>query len=154
MLKELRLLFGDSGPRPVKRTPHELLDRLYLRILGFAYQVLGDAELAAQATESVFVRRDPPQDELAVWKAAMATMRSYVARGFVVRPLVPQTHSWQAELLHSLTQLAPLERALLLLRYHEGLETTDLAYVLDISEPDVRKQIAVARGRLLDLTHA
>ena len=151
MFKHLRLPFGDSVAQPVKLTPRELLDRLYLRVLGFAYQVLGDAELAAQATETIFVRRDPPLDELAVWKTAMATVRSYVARGFVVRPLVPQTQSWQADLLQRLAQLAPLDRALLLLRYHEGLEPTALAEVLGIPERDVRKQIAVARGRLLDL---
>ncbi|HEX6292432.1 MAG TPA: sigma factor-like helix-turn-helix DNA-binding protein [Herpetosiphonaceae bacterium] len=144
-------MFKGSSQR-AKMTPRELLDRLYLRVLGFTYQVLGDAELAAQATESVFVRRDPPMDDLAVWTAAIATVRGYVARGFVVRPLAPQSHSWQAALLRQLAELPPMERALLLLRYHEGLETTELAQILGIPERDVRKQVATARGRLLDLS--
>lgn len=140
-----------SSDRSSRLPPPALLDRLYPRVLGFAYQVLGDAELAAQAAETIFVRRDPPQHELAVWTAAIATMRSYVARGFVVRPLVPQSQSWQTDLLRKLAQLEPLERALLLLRYHEDLELEDLAQVLGISEDELRKQVALARGKLLDL---
>lgn len=140
-----------SSDRPSRLPPPALLDRLYPRVLGFGYQVLGDAELAAQAAETIFVRRDPPQSELAVWTAAIATMRSYVARGFVVRPLVPQTQSWQTDLLRKLSQLEPLERALLLLRYHEDLELEDLAQVLGTSEDELRKQVALARGKLLDL---
>ncbi|MBV9788557.1 MAG: sigma-70 family RNA polymerase sigma factor [Chloroflexi bacterium] len=141
----------NSSDRPGRLPPPALLDRLYPRVLGFAYQVLGDAELAAQSAETIFVRRDPPQNEVAVWTAAIATMRSYVARGFVVRPLVPQTQSWQTDLLRRLAQLEPLERALLLLRYHEDLELEDLAQVLGISEDELRKQVALARGKLLDL---
>ena len=146
--------FHSLTTRPKPIAPPDLLDRLYLRVLGFTYQVLGDAELAAQATETVFVRRAPPLDELAVWTVAMATVRSYIARGFVVRPLAPQTQSWQAELLKQLAQVTPLERALLLLRYHEGLSIADLAQVLGVLEDEARRQVASARGRLLDLTSA
>ena len=128
----------------------EALDRFYLRVLGFAYQVLGDAELAAQAAESIFLQSEPPVTELAVWKAAMATMRANVARGFVVRPLVPLSQGWQAEVLEGLAALEPMERALLLLRYHEGLEPIMLAQVLERPESDIRAQIAAARGQLLD----
>ena len=35
-------------------TLKELLDTYYTRVLGLAYQVLGDAALAAQATETCF----------------------------------------------------------------------------------------------------
>ncbi len=128
----------------------EVLDRFYLRVLGFAYQVLGDAELAAQAAESIFLQSKPPATELAVWQAAMQAMQAYVARGFVVRPLVPLGQGWQAKVLAGLATLQPLERALLLLRYHEGLEPALLAKVLGRKESDLRAQIAAARGALLD----
>lgn len=153
-MKELRFRSNKSAERPSRLPPPALLDKLYPRVLGFAYQVLGDAELAAQAAETIFVRRDPPQNEVAVWTAALTTMRSYIARGFVVRPLVPQNQSWQTDLLRRLAQLEPLERALLLLRYHEDLELADLAKVLGISEEELRKQVARARGKLLDLPNA
>jgi AraC-like DNA-binding protein len=154
MIKGARLPFRSLTARPSSIAPRELLDRLYLRVLGFNYQVLGDAELAAQATETIFVRRAPPVHELAVWTLAMATVRSYIARGFVVRPLMPQTQSWQADLLKQLAQVTPLERALLLLRYHEGLSILELAQVLGVSEAEARRQVASARGRLIDLTGA
>jgi hypothetical protein len=129
----------------------DILDRFYLRVFGFMYQVLGDAELAAQASEAVFVRREPPGDDLAVWRAALATVRSYLARGFVVRPLAPPMKGWQADLLGGLARLTPLERALLLLRYHEGLELEMLARVMGLDESELRAQIAAARSRLLDV---
>lgn len=128
----------------------ETLDRFYVRVIGFMYQVLGDAELAARATESVFVRRESPIDELAVWKAALDIVRSYVARGFVVRPLVPETHGRQAALLRGLARVPPLERAVLLLRYHEELSIEQLATLMAIDERAVRTEIARTRARLLD----
>lgn len=128
----------------------DILDRFYLRVLGFMYQVLGDAELAAQATETVFVRRDPPTDQLEVWTAALLTVRGYLARGFVVRPMAPLTQGWQADLLQGLSRLTPLERALLLLRYREGLDLPTLARIVGLDEQQLREQIAAARGRLLD----
>lgn len=132
---------------PVSR---EILDRFYPRVFGFAYQVLGDAELATKAAENVFVRRDPPTNEVSVWRATMQTIDTYLARGFVVRPLVALTPGWQGEVLHGLAQLTPQERALLLLRYHEGLEIEMLADILELSERVVRERVAAARGHLLD----
>lgn len=129
----------------------DVLDRFYLRVLGFMYQVLGDAELAAQATQAVFVQRVPPTDDRSVWAAVMTTMHSYLARGFVVRPLVPVTHGWQADLLRGLARLEPPERALLLLRYHEGLHVALIGQILECDEQTVREQIAAARSRLLDV---
>lgn len=128
-----------------------MLDRLYLRVLGFAFQVLGDAELAARAAEAVFVRRPAPATELEVWAAAVDTIRSFLGRGFVVRPLVSLGQGWQADLLEGLALLSPWERALLLLRYHEGLEPATLAEVLKMTEAELRSQIAVARGQLIDM---
>jgi hypothetical protein len=127
-----------------------MLDRLYHRVLGCLYQALGDAELAAQATEAVFVQPEPLTSEKEVWTMMLAVLVEYLARGFVVQPLRPPVDSWQADLLHGLAQLTPFERVLLLLRYHEGLSIQTLAQVLHTSEYDVRSQIARVRSRLLD----
>lgn len=150
-MKIASLRFGAATTSAAVAVTPDILDRFYLRVLGFMYQVLGDAELAAQAAESVFLGREPLTDELEVWAAALATVRSYLARGFLVRPLVPLTQSWQADLLKGLARLAPLERALLLLRYHEGLELAALAQVAGMDEQALRAQIAAARARLLDV---
>lgn len=149
MIKVASLRFSPRSSSPTTAS-RDILDRFYMRVLGFGYQVLGDAELAAQAAEAVFLRSDPPMTEVAVWAAAMATLRSYLVRGFVVRPLVPLTQGWQAELLSGLAQLAPEERALLVLRYHEGLEIDVLAQIWGRSEREIRDLVAAARGRLID----
>lgn len=149
-MKFVSLRSTASAPTVAVTVSPDILDRFYLRVLGFMFQVLGDAELAAQATENVFVRRNPPTDELQVWTAALVTVRGYLARGFVVRPLVPMTQGWQADLLQGLARLAPLDRALLLLRYHEGLDLVMLARIVALDEQQLREQIAAARGRLLD----
>jgi DNA-directed RNA polymerase specialized sigma24 family protein len=46
-----------------------------------------------------------------------------------------------------------LDRVVLLLRYHEDLGIADLAQVLGVAEAEARKQVALARGRLLDLVN-
>jgi DNA-directed RNA polymerase specialized sigma24 family protein len=136
----------DSRAAQLRQT----LDRYYARVLGFAYQVLGDAELAARAAEDVFARSPLPEDEIAVWRAAMTTIRGYLRRGFVVRPLVTLSAGWQADLLHGMADLDPEERALLLLRYHEGLTVEAIAAVLDQGMDESRRRIAEARNRLID----
>jgi hypothetical protein len=128
----------------------DLLDRMYGRVFGFAYQVLGDAELAARAVESVFLQCPVPETDREVWSKLLTTLRSYVARGFVVRPLVPTSYGWQAELLSGLARLDPLDRALLLLRYHEGLELDELAEVVGVSPDELRRQLVRVRAHLLD----
>ncbi len=127
-----------------------LLDRYHARVVGFAYQVLGDAELAAQAAEAVFTQRPLPRDEIEVWTAVFATMRRFLARGFVVRPLIAVNDGWQADLLHGLAELEPEERALILLRYHEGLPLETVAQVAGLSVAAARQRLATARGRLID----
>ncbi len=144
-------LWGSREATPTQSiAPREVLDRFYLRVLGFAYQVLGDAELAAQASEQVFIRDELPRTELGVWKIAVVTIRSYLVRGFVVRPLVAPSTGWQSDLLRGLAGLTPMERALLLLRYHEGLEPDVLAEIFELSESAMRQEIAAARTNLIE----
>jgi hypothetical protein len=144
-------LFGSRARTPTQAiAPREVLDRFYLRVLGFAYQVLGDAELAAQASEQVFLRDDLPATELDVWKIAVVTIRTYLVRGFVVRPLVAPSSGWQSDLLRGLAGLAPMERALLLLRYHESLDPVALAEIFEVSETVMRHEISAARANLIE----
>lgn len=137
---------GDSNAAGLEM----LIDRYHARVVGFAYQVLGDAELAAQAAEAVFTQRPLPRDEIEVWTAAFATMRRFLARGFVVRPLVGLNDGWQADLLQGLAGLHPEDRALILLRYHEGLPLEAVAQAAGLSVAVAQHRIARARGQLID----
>lgn len=128
------------------------LDRAYLRVLGMAYQVLGDAELAARAAEQIFLQQPLPADEQQLWKRVLRVMDAFIARGFVVHPPVAPDGG-QAALLRALASLAPRERALLLLRYHERFSIEDLAALLDVPPAAARQRVAAARSRLLEALH-
>lgn len=136
--------------RRVAAPSRDLLDRMYGRVFGFAYQVLGDAELAARAVERVFLHCPVPATDRQVWTKTLTTLQSYVARGFVVRPLVPTSYGWQAELLAGMARLDPIDRALLLLRYHEGMELDELADVLGVKPDEARRRMMRVRAQLLD----
>ncbi|WP_052343815.1 sigma factor-like helix-turn-helix DNA-binding protein [Kallotenue papyrolyticum] len=125
------------------------LDRAYLRVLGVAYQVLGDAELAARAAEQIFLQQPLPADEQQLWKRVLRVMDEFIMRGFVVHPPVAPDGS-QTALLRALASLAPHERALLLLRYHERFSIDDLAALLDVPPDAARRRVAAARARLLE----
>ncbi len=137
----------------VAQVPAELLDRYYTRILGLAYQVLGDAALAARAAEAAFERiiREESTDKLDVWRAAVGVLQSYLLRGFTVEPLASDAAGWQASLVDGLAALDPEERILLILRYHEGLLHEQLAEVLGKDTRQVREDVARARGRLMNV---
>jgi hypothetical protein len=123
----------------------------YARILGFAYQVLGDAALAAQAANTVCLRyARSGGDDRAFWREAVTVLHDYLARGFVVRPLLPEGQ--HAALLSALHRLEPAERMIVLLRYHEGLTIPDLEAVMAIEQATIRRVLAQARGSLLDWT--
>ncbi len=78
----------------------------YRHILGIAYQVLGDAALAAQAVNTVYVRFGRTGgDTVAWWHALVEVLHVYMARGFMVRPLASEGQ--HAALLHALQQLEP-----------------------------------------------
>nr|MBA2682398.1 hypothetical protein [Ktedonobacteraceae bacterium] len=119
------------------------------RILGFAYQMLGDAALAAQAANVVCLRVEPSHnDDLLFWRTAVEVIGDYLHRGFLVRPLAPEGK--HATLLSALQQLDPAERTLVLLRYHEALTIPDLATVMATDQVTIRHVLAEARRALLD----
>lgn len=129
------------------------LDRFYTRVFGIAYQALGDAELAARAVEAVFTSEQATDDELTIWRLAVETLRDYLARGFVVRPLTPAADDWQVRMLQALAQIDPADRILLLLRYHEGLSNDVLAQIWESDEPTIRTLVARARMQVADLVN-
>ncbi len=131
--------------------PSELLDRYYTRVLGVAYQVLGDAALAARATDSTFERllRQERRDRIEVWRIAVKVLRSYFVRGLTVAPLAPAVKGWQGSLLQGLARLEPEDRILLLLRYHEGLVHEQIAEVLATDVERIRQESARVRLRLM-----
>ena len=134
-------------------SPPQLIETYYGRVLGLAYQVLGDAALATRAAETTFERLldGGNRDRLAVWRISLAVLRSYLARGFTVTPLASDAAGWQGSLMDGLAQLAPAERIVLILRYHEGLTPPELAEVLGVDEARVRNEVAQARGRLMEV---
>lgn len=131
----------------------ELLDRYYTRVLGLAYQVLGDAALATRATETTFERalRAEQTDPIGIWRTAVEVLRSYLLRGFTVEPLASDAVGWQASLIDGLAELEPEARMLLVLRYHEGLGHEQLAQALKIGADQARQDVARARSQLMDV---
>ena len=131
----------------------ELLDRYYTRVLGLAYQVLGDAALATRAAETTFERllRAERHDTVDVWRTAVDVLRSYLVRGLTVEPLASQAAGWQAALIDGLAELEPEARMLLVLRYHEGLAHEQMAEVLGTDPAQAREGVARARNTLMDV---
>jgi len=133
--------------------PKDLLDAYYTRVLGVAYQVLGDAALAEQATETCFERllRLSPVSAVPVWRVTLDVLHSYLLRGLAVEPLASDAAGWQASLMDGLAELEPEERIVLLLSYHERLDHEQLAEVLGCTPRQARQDVARARSRLIDV---
>lgn len=132
--------------------PNDLLRTYYARVLGVAYQALGDAALAIEATEVCFKRlaRRRIAGPVEVWRTLMRALQAYVDRGMDVALLDSNASGWQASLLDGLADLAPFDRVLLLLHYHEHLGFDQLALVMDQDVEAVRRSLAQVRGQLID----
>jgi hypothetical protein len=131
-----------------------MLQRWYDRVLGVAYQVLGDAGLATRAVEEVFTRLARESsgrlaDSQMLWRGVVMTLRASISRGHTISPLAPGSSDWQAALLRGLVRLEPEERLLLLLRYHEGLDYRQLSAAMESDERTTRERCRLARSRLL-----
>jgi hypothetical protein len=131
-----------------------MLQRWYDRVLGVAYQVVGDAGLATRAVDEAFTRlaresSGRPLDTQMLWRGVVTTLRASISRGHTISPLAPPSSDWQSALLRGLGRLEPEERLLLLLRYHEGLDYRQLSEVMGGDERTTREQCRQARSRLL-----
>jgi len=130
-----------------------LLDSYYTRVLGIAYQTVGDAALAVRAVETIFdqLLQEADADVIDVWQITVEVLQSYIRRGYVVAPLASDAAGWQASLLDALAQLDPDARIVLLLRYHERLSHEELATILQVDARVVRDEVARARSELMDV---
>ena len=140
--------------RPAAQDSATLLETYYTDVLGVAYQIVGDATLAARAATTIFGRLarrrlSPDEAPIMLWRTALKILRGYHAHGLTVTPMVPGSADWQATLLNQLGRLAPDDRILLLLRYREGLDDDALAAVLQVDRQTARTRLAHARSRLL-----
>jgi DNA-directed RNA polymerase specialized sigma24 family protein len=131
--------------------PNDLLHTHLIRVLGIAYQALGDAALATEATEACFKRlaRQDSTDTIYVWHTLVKVLYSYIGRGIHVELLDSNATGWQASLLDGLAELTPYERVLLLLHYHEHLSFDQLAMVMDDDVDAIRDSVAQVRQQLI-----
>lgn len=132
--------------------PNDLLHTYFARVLGIAYQALGDAALATEATETCFRRlaRRHAAEPVEVWRTLMQVLQRYVGRGIHVAMLDSNASGWQATLLDGLAELPPYDRVLLLLHYHEHLSLEQLARVMDEDIETIRTSVAQVRKQLID----
>ncbi len=124
----------------------------YGRLLGFMYQMLGDAALAVTATDQVWTllgRGPASTDPVRRWRTALRVLNRYVRRGLVLQPLAPE--GGLRVLLRALHQLPLTERALLLLRYHLQLDPATLAAVVALAPPELAAELQLARQHLLEV---
>lgn len=131
----------------------DLVEEYYTRVLGIAYQVVGDATLAARAATTIFgrairLRAAAGQEPVVLWRTALQILRGYQARDLTVTPIVPTSADWQTVLLNRLARLDPDDRILLLLRYREGLDDQQVAEILRVKRQTVRARLTQARDRL------
>jgi RNA polymerase sigma-70 factor (ECF subfamily) len=141
------------------------------QILRIAYRVLGNWADAEEVAQDAFVRLHrhgldfPNESVLGCWLYRV-TVNLCIDRGRRVRPSeelgeIGSRHpSAEAELLRdeqksllmaALATLPPKERAAIVLREIEGLETPEVAAILGSSDATVRSQISRAMGRLRDV---
>lgn len=120
----------------------------YGRVLGFAYQVLGDVALAMAVADEVYLRHGEA-DDVVLWQATVRMLDRSLAHDIAIEPLAPEGQ--HAALLTALQQLTHADRMLILLRYHERLALPQLATVLHDDPRRVRLALIAARQRLLRL---
>jgi RNA polymerase sigma-70 factor (ECF subfamily) len=148
------------------------------RVVRTAYQVTGDLEDARDVAQSVFLRlwrvlpRFDPGQRFDTWlyritvNAAIDLLRSRGPKG-MLQPL-PEDPSvlgaddtaaldldagldlrdLQRAFTHLAARLSPKQRAAFVLREIEGLETVEVARILDVTESTVRNHLLQARRTL------
>jgi RNA polymerase sigma-70 factor (ECF subfamily) len=137
-------------------------------VLRVAYRMLGSRDDAEDAAQEVFLRlhRHFERIDLAgavqswLYKTTMNVCYDQIRRRRPSEPIeieVPQPASQLSGLLgderrqllaDALLRLPERERAAVVLREIEGLETREVAEVLGVGEVTVRSQISSARGKL------
>ena len=147
------------------------------RVVRTAYQVTGDLEDARDVAQSVFLRlwrvlpRFDPGQRFDTWlyritvNAAIDLLRTRGPKG-MLQPLPDDPSLLEAEgsdagldaaldlkdlqraFSHLAARLSPKQRAAFVLREIEGLETAEVARILDVTESTVRNHVLQARRTL------
>jgi len=147
------------------------------RVVRTAYQVTGDLEDARDVAQSVFLRlwrvlpRFDPGQRFDTWlyritvNAAIDLLRTRGPKG-MLQPLPDDPSLLEAQgsdagldaaldlkdvqraFSHLAARLSPKQRAAFVLREIEGLETAEVARILDVTESTVRNHILQARRTL------
>ena len=147
------------------------------RVVRTAYQVTGDLEDARDVAQSVFLRlwhvlpRFDPGQRFDTWlyritvNAAIDLLRTRGPKG-MLQPLPEDPSVLEAEgsdvavdaaldlkdvqraFRHLASRLSPEQRAAFVLREIEGLETAEVARILDVTESTVRNHLLQARRTL------
>lgn len=154
----------------------ELLARTEPRILGLAWRILGDRDLARDAAQEAYLRafrslgRFRQGEPFEPWLVRIAVNACYdLARKRGPLPLPPEvleglathpsTHDAEEALLlrqrrdlvrRALAGLPEAERAALVLRDLEGYSTEETARILGVRPVTVRSQAASARAKLAE----
>ena len=151
----------------------EIMQATEGRVLGLAWRLLGDRELARDASQDAFLRAFKALASYRIGESFTAWIGRITANvcfdqmkkrdHAVVDPLVlesiPSPESYNAEnaALHSqrmeivqnaLSTLTPAERSALVLREMEGLSTDETARVLGLQASTVRVQISSALSKV------
>jgi RNA polymerase sigma-70 factor (ECF subfamily) len=155
-------------PRAVESTFEDVVRRREAQVLRTAYRILGNWADAEDVAQEVFVRLHrrgvdfPAEAALGSWLYRV-TVNLCMDRGRASRPysempeLSDGARSAEAAvlveeqkrlLMLALARLPAKERAAVVLREIEGLETAEVAAILGSSEGTVRSQISRALDRL------
>jgi RNA polymerase sigma-70 factor (ECF subfamily) len=149
------LTAGLRDEAPIERLYREQRDRLWRALLAYSR----DPELAADAVAEAFAqllhRGEAVRDPLRwVWSAsfrlAAGELKARRNRG----QLREETYSMPdppIDLLQALAQLAPKQRAAVILHHYAGYPTRDVAAILGSTPPAVRVHLTVGRRRLREL---
>jgi RNA polymerase sigma-70 factor, ECF subfamily len=155
-------------PRTVEWMFDDVVRRRETQVLRTAYRLLGNWADAEDVAQEVFVRLHrhgldfPAEAALNAWLYRV-TVNLCVDRARAVRPVEPlldhRDGAASAEasilreeqkhrLMRALARLPEKERAAVVLRELEGLETAEVASILGSSEATVRSQVSRALDRL------
>lgn len=136
-------------------------------VVSTAYRILGRMDDALDAAQEVFLRLLKNLDRIEgdpkpwLYRVTINICNDHFRSRLAIHPPdVRQpdpspdvTHFIELDdrkrvLMQALTQLAPRERAAIILRDIEGLSTREVAQILGVEEVTVRSQISVARVKL------
>ena len=133
-----------------------------------AYLMLGDHQLAEDLTQTALAKtyaswprvRDPSSaaayTRVVLAHTAASWFRRRSWRNERPTESVPETpthadHSNRPALIDALRELAPRQRAVVVLRYYDDLSVRDTAHVLGCSEGTVKSQTSAALSRLREV---